>query len=188
MSIQTLNGVTLETLNNYRAAARQSTTAYRLGSHRLVGAIKNVFASRVYPSTAHIAPRTTVRMEEVRGTISEAVAKSVDAIADRTAKAIDSSSNVATAQLIRISELTAGIENPLVASGLQSAARLALPGVKVALMVSSKVAEGARALAEATGARPMRKAARKAAAGAKRGAAPVVRKAKVVVHRAAGRA
>jgi len=188
MNTQTLNGVTLETLDNYRTAARQATAAYRLGSHRLVSVINDVFANSVYPRTAHVAPQTTVRLEEVRGSISEAVVKGVDAIADRTAKAIESGSSVATAQLIRVSELTAGIDNPLVVNGLQSAARLAMPGAKVALVVSSKVAQGACALADAAGARPIRKATRKAAAGAKRAVASGVRKAKVAAHRAAGRA
>jgi hypothetical protein len=58
----------------------------------------------------------------------------------------------------------------------------------VALAVSSKVAEGANALATAAGARPVHKVVRKTAAGVKRKAGPVVRKAKAVASKAAKRA
>lgn len=188
MNTQTLNGVTLQTLNNYRAAATQAMVAYQLGSHRLVSAVNNVLANSVYPRTAQLAPRATVRMDEVRGSISEVVAKGIDQIADRTVKAIASSSTAAAAQLNKLSGFAAGIDNQIVANGLQTAARLSMPGAHVALAVSSKVAEGANALAAAAGARPAHKALRKTAAGVKRKAAPVVRKAKVVARKAAKRA
>lgn len=184
MNTQTLNGVTLETLNNYRTAATQAMVAYQLGGHRLVNAVNSVLANSVYPRTASLAPRATVRMDEVRGNISDVVAKGIDQITERTVKAIESSSTVAAAQLNKVSEFAAGIDNQIVVNGLQAAARLTMPGANVALAVSSKVAEGANALAHAAGAS---KALRKAAAGVKRKAAPVARKAKTVARKAAKR-
>ena len=147
MNTQTLNGVTLETLNNYRAAATQAMVAYKLGSHRLVSVVNSVLANSVYPRTAQLAPRATVRLDEVRGSISDVVTKGIDQIADRTVKAIESSSTAAAARLNKVSQFAAGIDNPIVANGLQTAARLTMPGANVALVVSSKVAEGANALA-----------------------------------------
>jgi hypothetical protein len=187
MNTQSLNHVTLETLKNYRTAATQAMVAYRLGGHRLVRAINRVLANNVYPRTAQLAPRATVRLDEVRGSISAVVAKGIDEIADRTAKVIASGSTAAAAQLNQASRFAAGIDNPIVANGLQAAARLTMPGANVALVVSSKVAEGASALASAAGARPVRHAVRKTAAGVKRKAAPVVRKAKAVGRKAAKR-
>jgi hypothetical protein len=55
-----------------------------------------------------------------------------------------------------------------VASGLQTVARLTMPGAKVALAISGKVAAGAVALADVAGARPLRRAVRKAAAAPRR--------------------
>lgn len=187
MNTHTLNSVTLQTLGNYRTAATRAMAAYRLGGHRLVSAINSVLSNSVYPRTANFAPRATVRMNEVRGTISSVLAKGIDGIAARAVKAIESGSDTAAAQLNKASEFAAGVDNTIVANGLQSAARLAMPGAEVARAVSSKVAQAAHALADAAGARPVRKAVRKAAAGAKRKAAPVARKAKSVVRKAARR-
>ena len=127
-------------------------------------------------------------MDEVRGNIAEVVAKGIDEIADRTVKAIESGSTAAAARLGKVSEFAAGVDNQIVANGLQAAARLTMPGANMALLVSSKVAQGANALADAVGARPLRKAVRKAADGVKRKAAPAVRKAKAAGRQAANRA
>jgi hypothetical protein len=188
MNTQTLNSVTLQTLGNYRTAATRAMVAYRLGGHRLVGAINKVLADSVYPRTAQIAPRTTLRMDEMRDSISNVLAKGIDEVVDRAVNAIESSSNTAAAQLTRASEFAGRVDNPIVASGLQSAARLVMPGAEVARVVSSKVAQAAHAIADAAGARPVRKTVRKAAAGAKRKAAPIVRKAKTAARKAARRA
>ena len=182
MTTQTLNHVTLETLKNYQAAATQAVVAYRLGGHRLVGAVNGALANSVYPRTAKVAPRVTVRMDEVRGNVSDVALKGIDQVAERAEKAIELSSTTAAAQWTKAAAFVSGIDNEIVANGLQTAARLMLPGAKVALAVSSKVAEGADALVVA--ARP----ARKAAAPAKRSAAPVARKAKTALKTEARRA
>jgi len=188
MNTQTLNDVTLETLKNCRAAATHAVVAYRLSGHRLVSAVNSVLANSVYPRTAQFAPRATDRMDEVRGNISKVVDKGIDGIADRTVKVIESTSTAAAAQLNKVSELAAGIDNQIVANGLHAAARLTMPGANVALVVSNKVAQGANALADAVGARPMRQVVRKTATGVKRKVAPVVRKAKAARRKAARRA
>jgi hypothetical protein len=177
MNTQTLNGVTLKTLDNYRTAATQAMVAYRLSGRKLVSAVNSVLANSVYPRTAGIAPQATVRMNEVRESISAVVTQGIDKIADRTVKAIESGSSAAAAQLKKVSELAAGIDSPIVANGLQAAARLTMPGANVALALSSRVTRGANALADAAGARPMRKAVRKATHGVKRGAKAAARKA-----------
>jgi hypothetical protein len=152
------------------------------------GALQN----SVYPRTAMVAPRVTDRMDEVRGKVSDIVVKGIDQVAEGAEKAIELSSSTAASQLTKVAKFAAGIDNEIVANGLQAAARLTMPGAKVALLVSTRVAEGATALADAAGAHPVRKVARKAVrkakASAPRKAAPAVRKAKATVKTATRRA
>jgi hypothetical protein len=188
MTIPTLSRVTLETLENYRTAAARTVVAYRAGGHRLIDVINGALQTRVYPRTAKLAPHATDRVDAFRGNVSAIVVKGIDQVAARTEQAIDLGSTTAAAQLNKVSAFAAGIDNPVVANGLQAAARLTMPGAKVALAVSSKVAQGANALADAAGARPVRKAVRKAAAGVKRKAAPATRKAAATMKRSTQRA
>lgn len=202
MTTPTLSHLTLQTLDNYRTAANQAVVAYRLGSHRLVNVVNATLENRVYPRTAKLAPKATRRIDGVRGNVSDVVVKGIDQVAERTGQAIEMGSTAAAAQVKKAARFAAGIDNHLVASGLQTAVRLTMPGAKVALAVSGKVAEGAHALAGAAGGRPVRKAARKSPAKAvsksgiktasktvtetvtqvKRQAAPVARRAKQAVE------
>jgi hypothetical protein len=178
MNNQTLSRVTLQTLENYRTAASQAVVAYRLGSHRLVGAVNGALENAVYPRTAKLAPRATDRMNDVRGNVSDIVVKGIDQVAERTGKAIDIGADTAVAQVTKVADFAAGIDNAMVSGSLQTAARLTMPGAKVALAVSGKVVDGAQALATAVAGKPVKAAARKAGARVQRAAKPVVRKAK----------
>ena len=178
MTPQTLSSVTLETLGNYRNAAARAVAAYHVGGKRLLGLVNGALQNSIYPRTAKIAPRATQRINEVRGNVSKIIVKGVDQVAQRTEQAIKFSSTAAAAQVSRLAHFAAGIDNEIVANGLQTASRLTLPGAKVALIVSSKIAQGANALADAAGVRPLRSVARKAAAGATRRAAPSAHKTK----------
>lgn len=185
MRTQTLSHVTLQSIENYRTAVVETVAAYRVGSRRLVGVMNGALQNSVYPRTAMVAPRVTDRMDEVRGKVSDIVVKGIDQVAEGAEKAIELSSSTATSQLTKVAKFAAGIDNEIVANGLQAAARLTMPGAKVALLVSTRVAEGATKLADAAGAHPVRKVARKAVRKAKastqRKAAPIVRKAKASV-------
>jgi hypothetical protein len=190
MSTQTLSDLTLETLANYRTAATQAVGAYRAGSHRLVDMVNGTLENQVYPRTAKIAPRATEGLNGVRGSVSEIVVKGIDAASERTERAIEVGSEAAVAQLTKFADYMSEIDNAIVAGGLNTAARLSMPVAKLALVVSSKVAEGATALADAAGADAVagvKRSVRKAAGAAKRHAEPVARKAKAGVKRAAAR-
>ena len=177
MTAQTLSRVTLQTLRNYTTAAQRTVTATRLGGHRLVGAVDGALKTRVYARTAKVLPQTTGRLDEMRDGVTGFVTKGIDRLAHRTEKAIEASAAVAAEQVTRAARLASTVESPIVANGLQTAARLTMPGAQLALVWSSKVAEGAEALAKAAGARPVRRAVRQAAAGTKRKAAPVAQRA-----------
>jgi len=187
MTTQTLSRVTLQSLENYRTAATQAVIAYRLGGRRLVGMVNGALKNSVYPRTAQLAQRATDRMNEVRGNVAEIVVHGIDQVAERAEKAIALGSTTAAAQVTKVAAFAASIDNELVATGLQAAARLTMPGAKAALVLSSRVANSANALAGAAGARPLRKAVRKAAAGAQRKAAPVARRSQATLKTASKR-
>jgi hypothetical protein len=180
MNTQSLSRVTLQTLENYRTAATQAVVAYRLGSQRLVSVVNGALENTVYPRTAKLVPRATDRMNDVRGNVSDIVVRGIDQVAARTEKAIDLGADTAVAQLTKVADFAAGIDNAYVAGGLQTAARLTMPGAKVALVVSGKVVDGAQALAQAAAGQPVKAAARKAGARVQRAARPLVRKPRAV--------
>jgi len=184
----TLRHVTLQSLENYRTAATQAVVAYRAGSHRLVGAVNGTLKNTVYPRTAKLAPVATDRADSVRGNLSEIVVKGIDQVAERAEQVIAFSATTAAEQLSKAAKFAAGIHNPIVANGLQTAARLTMPGAQAALAVSTQVVKGANALVDIAGAQPVRAAARKVKVKAKaaksttpRKAAPVVREVKAAV-------
>jgi hypothetical protein len=187
MTTQTLAHVTQETLDNYHLAASQAVAAYRAGSERLVRVMSDAVELQVVPRAAKLAPKAAERMDVLRSNVSTIVVKGLDQVVGGAEFALGRSHEIATAQLNKAAEFTAGLENATVTSGLDTAARLSLPLAKLALTVSGKVAEGATALADAAGATPaaeVKKAARRAVAGAKRRAAPAVRQAKAAGQRA----
>jgi hypothetical protein len=184
MTHQYLSHVTLETLENYRNAATQGVLAYRSGSRRLIGAVNGALVQRVYPRTAKLAPRATEFMNDVRGNVTQIVIKGLDQTAARAATAIEFGANTAGTQVNKLAQFAAAVDSPVVSNGLQTVARLTMQGAKVALAISGKVAAGAVALADAAGARPVRRAARKAAAAPRRVAKRAARAAKAPLAKA----
>jgi hypothetical protein len=163
MRAQYLSHVTLETLENYRNAATQGVLAYRSGSRRLIGVVNGALEQRVYPRTAKLAPRATEFLNGVRGNVTQIVIKGLEQSAARAETAIEFGAHTAGTQLNKFAQFAAKVESPVVANGLQTVARLTMPGAKVALAISGKLAAGATALADAAGARPVRRAVRQAA-------------------------
>ena len=163
MTTQYLSHVTLETLENYRNAATQGVAAYRSGGRRLVGAVNGALQHSVYPRTAKVAPNATEFMNAVRSNMTQIVVTGLDQTAARAKSAIEFGANTAGTQVNKLARFASKVDNPIVANGLQTVARLTMPGAKVALAISGKVATGAHALADAAGAPTARRVARKAA-------------------------
>jgi hypothetical protein len=168
MTTQYLSHVTLETLENCRNAATQGVLAYRSGSRRLIGAVNGALEQQVYPRTAKLAPRATEFMNDLRGNVTQIVIMGLEQSAESATTAIEFSANTAGTQVNKFAQFAAKVDNATVANGLNTVARLTMPGAKVALALSGKVAAGAVALAGAAGAHPVRRAARKAAAAPRR--------------------
>jgi hypothetical protein len=184
MTTQYLSHVTLETLENVRNAATQGVRAYRSGSRRLIGAVNGALEHSVYPRTAKLAPRATEFMNQVRGNVTQIVIKGLDQSAERAASAIELGAHTAGTQISKLAHFATAVDSPAVANGLHTVARLTMPGAKVALAISGKVAAGAAALADAAGVRPVRSAARKAAAAPRRIAKGAARAAKAPLVKA----
>lgn len=167
MSTQDLASVTLKTIENYRTAAEKTVAAYRFGSHRLVGLVDGAIEKGVYARTARFAPRTTDRMNALRGTVAGTVDKSIDEVADRAVKLVDLGGDTAAAQVTKMADIAAGVDNTMLANGLHTAAKVTLPGAKFALKLSTTVVRGAERLVDVAGVPKARKPTR-AAVGKKR--------------------
>jgi hypothetical protein len=175
-----LSSVALASLANYRSAANQAVGAYRLGGHRLVNVVNSALESAVYPRTVKLAPQATHRLQALRGNWSQIVVKGIDQVAQRTERAIEVSANSAAEQVAKVVDMAGRVDNVMVANGLQTAARFSLPGAKLALVVSSKVAQGATKLYDAAGGQPVvvkavRKVVRKTARSVQAAVKPVVK-------------
>ena len=163
MNHTTLSSVTLATIENYRSAANEAARAYQLGSQRLIHALNSGINEQIYSRTSKVAPQFTESANKVRGRVTQIVLDGIDQITTRTEKAVEVGSDGAAQQVNKVAKLVAGIDNTTVANGLHTVARLSLPGAKVALTVSGKVADGAKALATAAagkGVKPVVKAAK----------------------------
>ncbi|MBI3369915.1 MAG: hypothetical protein HY021_16115 [Burkholderiales bacterium] len=175
MNQNSLRSVTLATIENYRHAANAATHAYQVGSQRLIGGLNQRIDAQVAPRINQVAPQLADALSQVRGRVTQIVSQGIDQVTSRTEKALGLGYDRAALQVGKAADYVAAIDNSVIANGLQAAARLSLPTAKVALAVSSKVAEGAQALSTAAVGKGVKPAA-EAAAG------KVVRRAKRTVR------
>ncbi|MEJ6002973.1 hypothetical protein [Paucibacter soli] len=142
----TLTRVTLNTVEHCRIAAKQFVLAYRLGSQRVIGKLDGALANTA------VSPRIA--------SLTGWVAKGVEQVAERSSQAIDFGAHTAAAQLSKAAKLAKGVDNELLANGLQTASRLSLPTALALLAVAGKAAAGADNLVKAV--QPPKKAAKRA--------------------------
>ena len=162
MTQASLSSLTLATIENYRVAANQAAHAYRFGGHRLIGALNNGLAHNVDPRTNKVAPQLTSTMVQMRGRITDIAIKGIDQLTARTEKAVEVGYDGAAKQVRKVAAFADSIDTEIVANGLQAAARLSMPVAKVALTVSGKVAQGAKALSTSAQGKSVTKAAKTA--------------------------
>ena len=181
MNTQTLSRVTMETMANYRTAAAQVVAASGAGSRRLVKAVDGALRNQVLPRTAKLVPAAGQRLDGLRGNVNRVVVQGIDQAVERSEQVIAVSGDFAVAQVTRLTDLVADLNNQMLVGGLEAAARITLPAAQLALVVSSKMAEGATQLAGVAGAHPVKSAAKKETATTKRRVAKVAQKATVEV-------
>jgi len=131
----TLTRVTLNTVEHCRIAAKQFVLAYRLGSQRVIGKLDGALANTA------VSPRITG--------LTGWVAKGVEQVAERSTQAIDFGAHTAAAQVSKAAKLVKGVDNEMLANGLQTASRLSLPTALALLAVAGKAAAGADSLVKA---------------------------------------
>lgn len=176
MTRQTLRAVTLETVATATKAAERTVGAYRAGGHRLVAVIQQRVAAPTVARTQPYAPRLAAALHNTSSQAGSLADKGIDLVSDRTERAIGVASKGVAAQVRRVAQLAEGVDNRVIANGLDTAARITLPGVQAALALTERLADGADKLARsAAGAKtararkavakaPVRRAARKPAA------------------------
>ncbi|MDE2613063.1 MAG: hypothetical protein KGL78_06440 [Burkholderiales bacterium] len=185
MSTPSLSRLTIQTMANYHVAASQMVAATGAGSRRLVDAVDGTLRTRVLARAAELAPAPVQRMETLSDDTSRRMTQGIRQLEQVAEASIERSNRFAAAQLVRFAEIVAEVKSPAVAEGLQTAARLSMPAAQLALQVSTKVAEGATALADAAGAHAVRAVVRKTAKGARRGAAKAAAGTRKAVAKAA---
>lgn len=163
MSRQTLRAVTLKTVATATQAAEATVGAYRAGGHRLVAVIQQRVAAPTVARTQPYAPRLASALGQTSRRAGSMADKGIDLVSDRTEQAISVAAKGVTAQVKRVAQLAEGVDNRVLASGLDTAARLSLPGAQAALALTERLADGAGKLAR-TAAGPKAARARKAKA------------------------
>lgn len=181
MNTQSLSRITMETMANYRTAAAQVVAASGAGSRRLVKVVDGALQNQVLPRTAKLTPRAGERLDDLRGSVNRIVVQGIDKAVARSEQAISFGGDFAVAQVTRLTDLVADVDNKVLAGGLETVARFTLPAAQWALVVSSKVAEGATQLADAAGAHPVHAVVKKAAVKGQRRVAKVAEVAEVQV-------
>jgi hypothetical protein len=190
MTQATLRRVTLQTVANYSQAAERAVGAYRAGGHRLIAAMQAGVDRIASQGADVVVPRLAAAVRKASHRVGAFAVKRLDAVTTRTERAIEAGKAGVTAQVTRVATLAEGVDNRALATGLQTAVRLSLPGAQVALKVSERVAANADkmldTIAAAKPAKAMRRAAKPAVAKkAKKAVATVKRAARKAVAQAA---
>ncbi len=138
-----LRAVTLKTVANYTQAAERAVGAYRVGGHRLISAMQRGVDRAARQGAERLAPRLAAALRRASGNVTGLAAKGLDAVSSRTERAIEMGSTGVSSQVSRVADLAEGVDNRVVASSLQAAVRISLPGAQAALAISERVAAGA---------------------------------------------
>lgn len=182
MSHSTLREVTLQTVANYSRAAEQAVDCYRAGGQRLIAAMQDGVDRVAERSTDYFVPRVVNAMRKASRQFGRYAVKGLDALSTQTERAIEFGKTGMSAQVERVASFTDRIDNPMVVSGVETAARLSMPGARAALRLSKRLAASAeKAHDKVAGAVPARGRKAKATTTTKK----VVRKAAATVKRAA---
>lgn len=139
MTASTLRAVTLKTVANYTHAAERAVVAYRVGGQRLIAAMQ-----RGVDLAAQNGPeRLALALRRAGGNVGGLATQGLDRVSSQAERAIEIGSSGVSTRLARVADIADGVGNDIVATGLQAAARVSLPGAQVALALSVRVVAGA---------------------------------------------
>lgn len=177
MTRQTLSAVTLETVATASKAAERAVGAYRAGGHRLVAVIQQRVTAPTADRTQPYAPRLAAALRRTGTQAGGLADKGIDAVSNRTEQVIGATAAGVAAQVRRVAQLAEGVDNRVLANGLDAAARVALPGAQAALALTTRLADGAEKLSKAAGVKPARAARKPGRAAATQAKAKPARRA-----------
>lgn len=190
MTTTSLRTVTLKTVANYRHAAERTLRAYRTGGQRLIAVVRQGVDRAALRGAEPYVPAFAAAIRRAGDNLGTLANQGLDAVSERTSRAIEAGADTMTSQVKRVADLAGGVDNKVLATGLQAAVRISLPGAQVALALSERVASGAEKLADVAGGAKSTKATKAAGKrrGAKADATDVVAEVKTEVKAAARRA
>ena len=148
MTTPSLRTVTLKTVANYRHAAERTLRAYRSGSQRLIAVVRDGVDQAAQRGAEPYVPALAAAVRRAGDNLGQLAHQGLDAVSERSSRAIAVSADSMTTQVQRVADLADGVDNKVVATGLQAAVRVSMPGARLALAVSERVASGADKLAD----------------------------------------
>ena len=146
MTQASLRSLTLQTLSNVGRAAELSVGTYRDGGHRLIALVQRGIGQTAGRGARRLSPRLAAVLRRISGLgdqVGGVAVKGLDAVSAGYERAISFGQSGLTTQVKRIAALADGIDNRVVNAGLRTAVRLSLPGARVAVAISERVAAGA---------------------------------------------
>jgi hypothetical protein len=147
MTTQTLSAVAINVLGNYNAAGRDLAQAYRSGAERLIGTIGTRYAEFVENRTSRLAnEQLKSDLISAQQLLAGFVLKGMHAGTDRAVGAIDTLAVRAAEGINNIAKTAERVESALNINALQTVRTLNMPAADIALQVSEKVAQGAKAV------------------------------------------
>lgn len=148
MTTTSLRAVTLQTLANYRLAAERTLRAYRSGGQRLIAVVRGGVDQAAQRGAEPYVPALAAALRRAGDNLGSMAHQRLDAVTERTSRAITIGADGVSSQVQRVADLAETVDSRLVATGVQAAVRVSMPGAKVALALSERVASGARKLAD----------------------------------------
>ena len=146
MTQASLRSLTLQTLSNVGRAAELSVGTYRDGGHRLIALVQRGIGQTAGRGARRLSPRLAAVLRRISGLgdqVGGVAVKGLDAVSAGYERAISFGQSGLTTQVKRIAALADGIDNRVVNAGLRTAVRLSMPGARVAVAISERVAAGA---------------------------------------------
>lgn len=162
MTTTSLRTVTLQTVANYHHAAERTLRAYRSGGQRLIAAVRQGVDQAAQRGAEPYVPALAAALRRAGDNLGQLANNGLDSVSERTSRVIEAGADGVRSQVRRVADLAGGVDNKLVAGGLQAAVRISMPGAQVALAVSERVASGADKLADLAGATRAKRAAKAA--------------------------
>lgn len=175
MSQARLSTLTLNTVDHVRSAAEHTLSAWRGGSMSLIDLLEDGMQQAARRGAKPLVPAVADMVERGTDRVSRIARDGVVAAHRRTGRAIVASSSAAQRQVKRLAMMADGVDNKVLARSLQMAAQASLPGARLAEVVTHRVADGARVLAERLDGKALAQAKR-SATSARRSAAAAGRR------------